>query len=95
MGYITKREEQQQQQHLVDWAENLDDISYDGQVDGPHTVAGLGQLVDGITNDNRTSPNGTFFGKSFIFLKIYLKRNLKRAGLLFKLRLNEFKILMY
>lgn len=58
------------QHHLVDWAENLDDISYDGQQqqEGVHTTgaAGLGQLTDGIVTDNRTSPNGTFFGK-FIF----------------------------
>ena len=49
-------------QHLVvDWAENLDDISYDGH-DNDQGV-GLGQLVDGVITDNRTSINGTFFGQ--------------------------------
>lgn len=61
VGYTATKKDQ----HLVDWAENLDDISYDGQQDGVHTVAGLGQLADGIITDNRTSSNGTFFGKFF------------------------------
>lgn len=61
VGYITN---QKSQHHLVDWAENLDDISYDGQQEGALTAAGLGQLTDGIVTDNRTSVNGTFFGKS-------------------------------
>ncbi len=60
MGYTATKMDQ----HLVDWAENLDDISYDGQLDPSHAVAGLGQLADGIITDNRTSTNGTFFGKS-------------------------------
>lgn len=56
---------------LLDWAENLDDISYDGflPADQHHpasTVAGLGQLTDGVFNDNRTTNNGSFFGKFVI-----------------------------
>lgn len=53
----------------VDWAENLDDISYDGlspaqaAIDHHRAVPGLGQLTDGILTDNRTSINGSFFGK--------------------------------
>lgn len=57
-----------QHREPVDWAENLDDISYDGlsaseaAVENHPAVAGLGQLTDGILNDNRTFINGTFFG---------------------------------
>lgn len=53
---------------LPDWAENLQDISYDGIVsnDGRMTN-GLGQLTDGVVNDNRTTSNGTFFGKFSFF----------------------------
>ena len=56
---------------LLDWAENLDDISYDGflPADQHHpaasTIPGLGQLTDGVFNDNRTTSNGSFFGKNF------------------------------
>ncbi|KAI9553288.1 putative epithelial discoidin domain-containing receptor 1-like [Daphnia sinensis] len=60
MGYTAGQKSGQQ---LVDWAENLDDISYDGDNNG---VAGLGQLVDGVITDNRTSINGTFFGSSWV-----------------------------
>jgi len=45
-----------------DWSENMDDISYDGTVDGHQMTKGLGQLTDGIITDNRTSPNATRFG---------------------------------
>lgn len=60
MGYTTWPKKSGQ--HLVDWAENLDDISYDGD----NRVAGLGQLVDGVITDNRTSINATFFGSSWV-----------------------------
>lgn len=62
MGYTMW---QKNGQHVVDWAENLDDISYDGD----NGIAGLGQLVDGVITDNRTSINGTFFGQFSSFLK--------------------------
>lgn len=73
MGYTATKKEPR----LVDWAENLDDISYDGQQDGSHTVVGLGQLADGIITDNRTSSNGTFFGQSFLD-DLFSKNNNKR-----------------
>lgn len=47
----------------VEWADNLQDISYDGLVNGEQMSGGLGQLTDGVVIDNRTSANGTFFGK--------------------------------
>lgn len=68
----------------VDWAENLDDISYDGlsaadaEAEGHPAVAGLGQLTDGVFNDNRTSMNGSFFG-SCLFL--YILRSISRSTL--------------
>lgn len=65
MGYTSPRSPAGQ--HLVvDWAENLDDISYDG--DETSNLVGLGQLADGVVTDNRTSINGTFFGQSIPFL---------------------------
>ena len=72
VGYTATKKDQ----HLVDWAENLDDISFDGQpLDSQQQqpVAGLGQLTDGIVTDNRTSPNGTFFGKCLLF--VFQNRN--------------------
>ena len=61
MGY---RSSQDRHHLVVDWAENLDDISYDGHdTDTGRQRVGLGQLVDGVITDNRTSTNGTFFGQ--------------------------------
>lgn len=63
IGYSAPRDRHGDQH--VDWAENLDDISYDGLTEAPpgHRVLGLGQLTDDIANDNRTHANGTFFGE--------------------------------
>lgn len=62
-GYSTPRNRNGDER--VDWAENLDDISYDGVSEAPpgHQVMGLGQLSDGVANDNRTHANGTYFGE--------------------------------
>jgi hypothetical protein len=78
IGY---RSSQDRQQHLVvDWAENLDDISYDGQdINTEHNSVGLGQLVDGVITDNRTSINGTFFGQFFqIFFSLFVFKTKKK-----------------
>ena len=49
------------------WADNLDDASYDGRRDADALGAGLGQLTDGVLNDNRTAADGTFFGNPIFF----------------------------
>ena len=45
-----------------EWSENMDDVSFDGAMDGHQMTKGLGQLTDGIVIDNRTSSNATRFG---------------------------------
>ena len=73
MSYTAPRVEHEP----VDWAENLNDISYDGlspaeaAAEGHRAVAGLGQLTDGILTDNRTSINGSFFGTYRTFLPLF------------------------
>jgi len=49
-----------------EWSENMDDVSFDGAMDGHQMTKGLGQLTDGIVIDNRTSSNATRFGSSWI-----------------------------
>ena len=40
-----------------------------------HNSVGLGQLVDGVITDNRTSINGTFFGQFFVFVFVVVVSN--------------------
>jgi hypothetical protein len=94
MGYTSPR--WPAGQHLVvDWAENLDDISYDGD---ETSNLGLGQLADGVVTDNRTSINGTFFGQFLFFSFVFFEngeKSLKSGRVLNgRIHLNNIKSLM-
>ena len=73
-----------------DWADSLDDVSYDGAtVDGVMT-AGLGQLTDGVIEDNRTAvSNATYFGK---FDSYSFGKNISLFSIVSSTRCNKLEV---